>query len=368
MLYEDPQLRLLNTLDEIEDYAIISLDLSGTIESWNRGAEKIKGYTAHDIIGKNFSVFYTPGDQSDGLPASLLSLAYKDGRAYHEGWRVRRDGTTFWGAVVITASHDSNGVVTGFCKITRDLTERILNEQLIKDQLAELKQKNRELEQFVYIASHDLQEPLLTIKNFMDLAKDEFPYVFETGVELYLNVIHQSADRMSGLIRGLLDYSRLGSKAVRTEVDCMQLMEAIKEDMSASLRNSGASLTYENLPVITAFPLEIRQLFQNLISNAIKFRKTGQQGIVNVSCKQEGEYWKFSVTDNGIGIAPAFHERIFMIFQRLHPRSIYEGTGIGLANCKKIVDMHSGIIGVTSEQGQGSTFYFTIPVKYSTSR
>jgi len=356
------RLRLLRMMDEIDNHAIILLDRQGYIETWNKGAEKIKGYQAGEIINQNFRIFYTEADRQAGLPSQLLAEATTAGKVYHEGWRLRKDGSRFWGAVTIVASYDEQGVLTGFAKITRDLTERVDAETTIKLHAQNLEIQNKELEQFVYIASHDLQEPLLNISNFAELLRLEYGDKLDETAEMYLGVIRHCTHRMRDLIKDLLDYSRIGRRKALVPVDCQQLIDMVKEDLSTQLRQTGAVIQCDALPTVNAYAIELRQLMQNLISNAIKFRATDRKPVVTISASLRDHHWQFTVADNGIGINPSHSEKIFKIFQRLNDRDAYEGNGIGLAHCKKIVELHGGALWVESTPGQGSRFSFTIPV------
>lgn len=356
--------RLLKMMDEIDDHAIILLSKQGDIETWNRGAEKIKGYLAEEIIQQNFSIFYSDSDRQRHLPEQLLNKAAREGKAYYEGWRLRKDKSTFWGAITITALHNDQGEVIGFAKITRDLTERVQAETAIRLNAQHLENRNKELEQFVYIASHDLQEPLLNVMNFIELLHTEHGEQLDSAAKVYLDIISQSADRMKNLIRGLLDYSRLGQEKCLSVVDCNQVVATVKEDLFTRLKSTGAKVAYADLPQITAYPLELRQLFLNLISNAIKFRKQHVPALITISAQKCEDFWQFAVRDNGIGIDPFYKDKIFLIFQRLNDRDAYEGNGIGLAHCKKIIELHGGKLWVESVPGEGATFFFTIPINY----
>jgi PAS domain S-box-containing protein len=357
------QLQLLKLVEEIQGHAILVLDKKGYIETWNKSAEKIKGYKAEEIIGQNISVFYTNADLMTGLPEKLLAEATLNGTAYNESWRVRKDKTKFWGAVTITALHDDEGNVTGFAKITRDLTEKMEAETIIRQHSRELEIKNKEIEQFVYIASHDLQEPLFTVTNLVEFFQTEYQHLFDENANTYLNFIIQATDRMKKLIKNLLDYSYLGSEKKLAKIDCNHLMDTLTSDLANQIKKSGTKISYKNLPVIKCYPTELSQLFQNLISNAIKFRDKDEFPKIEISAIKIPKYWRFEVKDNGIGIDPRFKEKIFLIFQRLHGRNEYEGSGIGLAYCKKIVELHGGMISVESNNGKGSSFVFTIPFK-----
>lgn len=351
-----------NMVEEVKDYAILLLDIDGNILNWNKGAEKIKGYMASEIIGKNFRLFYTARDRAGLVPEQLLHAAVKDGRVQHEGWRVRKDGALFWSNVTITAIHNPEGQVNGFLKITHDLTERRMAEENSRLYTEKLEVKNSELEQFTYIASHDLQEPLRSISSLAEMISEQYQGKLDETADTYLHFILQSVNRMSQLIKGLLDYSRLGKAELDPQVDCNVIMETVLADLQSSIRDSNAIINVKQLPVLSAYPMELKLLFQNLISNAIKFRKKDQQLYVNVSACLTDDGWIFEFQDNGIGIDQRFSDKIFEIFQRLHSKSAYEGTGIGLAHCKKIVAMHNGRIWVDSIPGEGSRFYFIISV------
>lgn len=350
-------------MEEIHGYAIFLLDKEGNVETWNKGAEKIKGYKAEEIIGKNFSLFYSDGDRKKGTPATTLAEADRLGTTYHESWRIRKDGTAFLGSITLTALHDENKNVVGYAKVTRDLTEKMQAETTIKKHLLEVERKNKELEQFAYIASHDLQEPLLTITNFVELIQLEYAETLDENSKTYFDFINQAANRMKYLITGLLDYSRIGIDKTMAQVNCNLLLDELKRDLDATIKATGAVIVYDNLPIITGYPLEIRQLFQNLITNAIKFREQHKKPVINIGATGDEKFWRFAVTDNGIGIEAKFAKKIFRLFKRLHTRDVYDGNGIGLAHCKKIIESHGGEIFVKSNPGAGSTFYFTIPIK-----
>ena len=192
---------------EVQDYAIILLDANGVIENWNAGAEFIKGYKSEEIVGRRFDIFYTAKDREDGLPDKLLNQARETGKATHEGWRVRKDGTRFWGMIVITALHNKEKDVIGFSKVTRDLTQKKIAEDKLAGYTRELEIQNSELEQFAYVASHDLQEPLRKIQTFSELIRENFHN--EEFVTKYIGKLDFSARRMSELIKSLLNYSRL---------------------------------------------------------------------------------------------------------------------------------------------------------------
>ena len=352
--------RYSKMISEVSDYAIILLDSNGNIENWNKGAEKIKGYAPDEIIGKNFRIFYSTDDQNKQLPESLINTAITEGRAQNEGWRIRKDGTRFWGLITITALHGADGKIIGFSKVTRDLTDKLISEQAQLQHIAELDRKNKELEQFTYIASHDLQEPLRTISSFNALFRETYASQLDSDAMLFIDVIDQAAARMTDLIHGLLDYSRIGVKKDITPINCNQVVADIEMDFFQLIDETGTRLYYDTLPVIKGFHTEIRQIFQNIISNAIKYRSDSRSPEIYITSAEDDLKWVFKISDNGIGMDPKYIHKIFLIFQRLHTRDEYQGSGIGLANCKKIAELHKGDIWVESVPGFGSDFYFSI--------
>ena len=252
-------------------------------------------------------------------------------------------------------------------KIKKELAEtlKIKNAAILK-QSKQLEVKNNELEQFAYIASHDLKEPLITISSLIDILVEDYGEKFDEEGRLSLIYVKESSDRMKKLIEGILSYSRLGKSKAFLDLDCNTLISILRADLSHVFKRTKTKLETSNLPVIKGDELEIRLLFQNLISNGIKFTKPDVTPLIKIDSEQtvinDVNFWKFSVTDNGIGIPEKHKERIFSIFQRLHSREEYEGTGIGLAHCKKIVESHGGKIWLESDVGIGTTFFFTIPV------
>ena len=358
---------------EIEDYAIILLDTNGNIQNWNTGAEKIKGYKAEEIIGKNFRIFYLPQDRDNKLPEKLLERVIREGKSAYEGWRVRKDGSTFWGSIVVTALHDDNGEVIGLSKVTRDLTEKKKAEDKMREYLAELENRNSELEQFAYIASHDLQEPMRKIQTFTEVIERNLDD--EVIVKRYFEKINTSARRMVELITSVLNYSRLSKERdLREDADLNEVLAGIESDFELPIREKNAKIVYNGLPVLKAHPLQMHQLFSNLISNALKFSSgspvitISSQKIAKEGMKSSpvvltaGQYLEIVVKDNGIGFEQEYENLIFSMFQRLHPRQEYAGTGIGLAICKKIMENHKGFMRAEGEPRKGSSFYLYFPL------
>lgn len=222
-----------------------------------------------------------------------------------------------------------------------------------------MERKNREIQQFAYAASHDLQEPLRSISNFSTLLSKKLENNPDKEINQYMNLVSGGANRMSNLIFDLLEYSRVGKDMSKSLTDCNKLVDEILTDLSAIIEESGAEINTKNLPVINCY--DLKSVFQNLILNAIKFKKKDTAPIVDISATDTGKEFLFTIKDNGIGIEKEYFERIFIIFQRLHLRTEYAGTGIGLSLTRKIIEIHGGKIWVESKFGKGSTFYFTIP-------
>lgn len=242
-----------------------------------------------------------------------------------------------------------------------DITERKLAQDRLEKILKELERSNAELEQFAYVASHDLQEPLRMIHSYSELLEKRYKGKIDESADDFLQFITGGAKRMQHLINDLLQYSRVTTRGKPFEtVDCMEVLSNVLDNLQISIEESGARITYDSLPVVRADETQLVQLFQNLLSNSIKFsdKKTPE---IHLRAEQKENEWVFSVSDNGIGINPEFYDRIFIIFQRLHDKDKYPGTGIGLAICKKIVERHQGRIWVESELKKGTTFYFTLP-------
>lgn len=276
-------------------------------------------------------------------------------------FRIKRpDGAIRYIKSVASVQQDEAGMTLGIIGANWDITqEKEAEQEQIRARQLEL--RNRELEQFAYVASHDLQEPLRTVISFVGLLKRGYKDQLDQRANDYIQFVVEASSRMSQLIKGLLEYSRIGTNRELSLIDVSALVQQILIDLSAQINSTQALIEVNQLPLIKGYETEMRMLFQNLISNAIKFRKTNQQPYIKIGVKEEKKMWVFSITDDGIGIAPMYKEQIFVLFQRLHGRVKYEGTGIGLAHCQKVVDLHGGTIWVESELNKGSTFFFSIP-------
>jgi PAS domain S-box-containing protein len=341
-------------VEGVKDYAIVFLEPDGRVASWNPGAERMEGYRAEEIIGQPVARFYTAEDVASGAPAHNLAQSAAEGHYEAEGWRLRKDGSRFWAEVVIDALRDEAGRLQGFAKLTRDISAR----KRVED---DLRRSNEDLERFAYVASHDLQEPLRMVGSFVQLLGKRYQGKLDADADEFIGYALDGALRMQRLIEDLLAYSRVGTRgAALVSTDANAVMGRVIAALKLVIEESGASVTSDSLPTVPADPGQLEHVFLYLVSNALKFRGT-EPPHVHVSAARANGDWRFSVQDNGIGIDPQYFERIFVIFQRLHARTDYPGTGIGLAIAKKIVERHEGRMWVESEPGHGATFFFTLP-------
>lgn len=356
-------LRLL--VESVRDYAIFMLTTDGHIATWNPGAERIKGYTLDEIVGRHFRVFYPQSEQAADKPERELVAAARVGRVEDEGWRLRKDGSRFWASVVIVAVRDEAGELVGFGKITRDLTEpKRLQDQVqqhaadLEGRIAERDRMLLELEAFNYSVSHDLRAPLRAIEGFSAALKEDLAAPVSPNVREDVAQITGAAGRMNALIDGLLSYSRIS----RGEMDLAEVdVEELMADLTDLDPDSRVHALVEPGTRVRAHRVALRQAVQNLVDNGLKFHKPGQPASVTIVASRRHDAVRITVRDEGIGIAPEHHERIFQIFHRLHTSGAYPGTGIGLALVKRIAERLGGAVGVESETGGGSVFWIDVP-------
>ncbi|MHC0441356.1 PAS domain S-box protein [Flavobacterium sp. 3-210] len=369
-------------VEEVQDYAILYLNHEGIIENWNLGAQKIKGYKAEEIIGKSFSEFYTESDRKNNLPQTLLNLAIEKGKASHEGWRVRKDKTLFWANVTITAVHNKKNQVIGFSKMTHDLTDKKTADDKLKLNALELEQKNKELEKmnqelqsFAYISSHDLQEPLRKIQTFAtQIMEKESENLSDYGKDKFKRM-QNAAQRMQTLINDLLSYSKTNvQERIFEKTNIGKIINEVKEDLKEEIEQKNAKIESLKNCEAKIIPFQFRQLLYNLVSNSLKFSNPENPIVIkinseiakgstlnNESLEAEINYCHIRIEDNGIGFEQQYSSKIFEVFQRLHGKLEYTGTGIGLAIVKKIVDNHNGIITAKGELNKGAVFDIYIP-------
>jgi PAS domain S-box-containing protein len=348
--------------------AIVIADGAGCIALVNRQAEQMFGYSRAELIGQSLEIL---------LPERFRARHERHREAYYANAHTRpmgvgltlfgrrKDGGEFPVEISLSPTHLPDGFLV--TSIIRDVTEQRAVEERLRRTADELQRSNAELEQFAYVASHDLQEPLRMVASYTQLLARRYRGRLDDDADEFIAYAVDGAQRMQQLIQDLLAYSRVGTRGrAFAPVDCAAVVDRAVGDLGGAVAESGAVVTRDDLPSVLADPTQLRQLFQNLIGNALKYRGAAPPR-VHVSAAREaaraGEAWHFAVRDNGIGIAPAYAERIFAVFQRLHTQAEYPGTGIGLAICRKIVERHGGRIWVASTPGAGATFHFTLPVR-----
>jgi PAS domain S-box-containing protein len=347
----------LKTGVESAPYALVLANAEGEITQANFQAEKLYGYRNGELLGKNIQCIIPKqlqGQYGAETGWKVISLGMED-NIYAE----RSNGTTFPIEITLTPIITPNG--TSVLVSVIDITTRKANENIINNQLIELQLKNQELEHFNYIASHDLQEPLRTVSNYIMLLEEDYPEQVNDEIKTHLGTMSAAVERMSLLVRSLLDFGRLGKNKKLALTNCGELVTNVVADLNGLIKKNHATITIADpMPVLYSYQTEMRQLFQNLINNAVKFAKKDINPQITIGCKKTKGFYEFYVADNGIGIDPKYFNHIFHIFQRLNKNEDYEGYGIGLANCRKITEMHGGQIWVESEPGKGSVFKFTI--------
>ncbi len=360
---------LAGILDSSSD-AIITVTTDGVIRSTNKGAHELVHYDEHELLGKNIDQVLCAGE------VGTLLAAAGGGGADHKGAtevKVR----TKTGSVLdceiavreISPDPDDAGLFTA---ILHDVTERRQAEDAlkrfsaelesrVKERTEELERSNAELRQFAYVASHDLQEPLRMVASYLGLLERRYKGQLDKDADEFIAFAVDGARRMKGLIDDLLSYSRVGTRGQRLRpVEADGPLEHALANLGAAIADSAAVITHDPLPCVTADASQLAQLFENLLGNAIKFHGA-RPPRVHVSAERAGEQWVFAVADNGIGVEPQYTERIFQVFQHLHARDEFPGSGIGLAVCKKIVQRHGGRIWLDSQPGEGAIFRFTMP-------
>ena len=359
---------LLAAIVASSDDAIISKTLEGRITSWNQAAQQLYGYSPEEVLGRPIAILVPP-DRSSELARILARLAEGEQIGHYETVRVKKDGERIDVSLTVSPIRDAAGTVLGASTITRDITSRKRAEKTlaalnrtVQERAEELARSNAELERFAYVASHDLQEPLRMVSSYTQLLEQRYKGKLSPEADKFISYASEGAKRMQQLIKDLLVYARVGkTKEALQPVECSNVLAGALGNLHLRIVETDAQITVEELPRVVADQARLTQLFQNLIENAIKFRGVASPKI-HIGAARSGDEWVISVCDNGIGIEPRHAQRIFEVFQRLHDRAKYPGTGIGLAIAKKIVEQHGGRIWVESKQGSGATFRFTMPL------
>jgi len=343
--------------------AMVVVNQSGEIALLNLQAEKQFGYRRDELVGQKVKNIIPEGFAerlvADGTRTAAEALAQHMGTGIELNGR-RKDGSQFPIEIMLSPLESAEGILV--TAAIRNITERKQSEGHLLKTMVELKRSNDELQQFAYVASHDLQEPLRMVASYTQLLAQRYKGRLDSDADEFITYAVDGSNRMQGLIKDLLAYSRVGTngKALHEISSENSLKEALT-NLRATIEESSAVVTHDLLPAITMDETQLVQLFQNLVGNAIKYRSSEVPHVHVSAAKNGGKEWIFSVRDNGMGIDPQYFERIFIIFQRLHGREEFKGTGIGLAICKKIVERVGGRIWVESKPEKGSTFCFALP-------
>ncbi|MEX3947568.1 PAS domain S-box protein [Paraburkholderia sp. EG287B] len=345
--------------------AMVMLDRDGQIVLVNAQTEKLFGYPRDELVGQSIEVLVPERFRSrhpDYRDAFYSDLKTRPMGAGRDLYARRRDGSEFPVEIGLNPLSTDEGKFVLAAVV--DITSRKHAEEELLRKTDELGRSNKDLEQFAYLASHDLQEPLRAVAGPLQMLQMRYKGQLDDRADEFIAHAVDGATRMQALINDLLAYSRVGrSDDARQLTDCAQILDQALKSLSVMMEESGAEVRREALPSLLAIPTHLALLFQNLIGNAIKFRDKTRPVRIDVGARREGEGWLFWVKDNGIGIDPQYYERIFLVFQRLHTRAQYPGTGIGLALCKRIVEQHGGQIWVESVPEEGAAFFFTLGIK-----
>jgi PAS domain S-box-containing protein len=343
--------------------AMVVVNVAGKIVLLNVQAEKQFGYSRDELLGQKVKNIIPEGFAeriiADGTRSAAEALAQQIGTGIELLGR-RKDGSEFPIELMLSPLESADGILV--TAAIRDISVRKKSDEHLVKTVGELKRSNDELQQFAYVSSHDLQEPLRMVSSYTQLLAKRYKGRLDSDADEFIGFAVDGCNRMQGLIQDLLAYSRAGAngKALR-EISGENALKVALTNLRTSVEQSGAVVTHDSLPAIRTDETLLTQVFQNLVGNAIKYRRAESPQVHVSASKNGGNEWIFSVRDNGLGIDPQYFDRIFILFQRLHGRDEFEGTGIGLAICKKILERLGGRIWVESQPEKGSTFYFALP-------
>jgi PAS domain S-box-containing protein len=349
----------ISALVEASRYALVSYTQAGIVLTWNRGAQRLYGWAPDEMIGRNVSILIPEQGIAEHVD-QIARIAAGAGLQECEATRRCKDGQPVEVAVSKSPIYDTRGNLVAISTISYDITERMRTERELRERTQELARSNAELEQFAYVASHDLQEPLRMVASYLQLLSKRYEGRLDKDADDFINFAVEGAMRMKQLINDLLDYSRAGRGPEPRPVELSRALERALASLALTVEENHAALMVDALPRVMGDEARLAEVFQNLISNSLKFRST-EAPRIRIGAAREDGCWTISVSDNGIGIDPEYKERIFVMFQRLHGREEYSGTGIGLAICKRIIERIGGRIWAESGSGCGATFRFTLP-------
>ncbi len=379
LLESEQRFRLM--VDNLRDYSMFFLDAQGLITDWTDSAQRMEGDSPTEVLGRHYSALFNRShpDEAKASADLMLRLAASRGQHEQQSWYRRKDGSEYWAHSVLIALRDDDGELKGFAKITRDMTDakrlddlmRNINDELenrVANRTEQLLAANKDLESFSYSVSHDLRSPLRHISSFVSLLEEHLESQLDETARKYLSTIGSSAKHMSQLIDGLLAFSRLGRAAVNlTAVDFTLLVDAVVSQLAHDTQGRVVDwVIASDLPVVFGDPLLLREVWANLLGNAFKYTRPRERARIEVGWSVDPAVgYTFYVRDNGVGFDTQFADKLFGVFQRLHRASEFEGTGIGLALTRRILERHGGSIWAESQVGQGSVFHFSLPFEGS---
>jgi PAS domain S-box-containing protein len=373
-LYEsEKKLHLL--IDGVTDHAIYPLDASGNITMWNKGAERLHGYLSDEVIGKHYSMLFTGADKKDDKAQLWMEAAVKNNSIQVEGESIRKDGSLINVNTVFTALRNDDGSLYGFSIITHDITSRkqtedkirrmnAVLEERVKERTAELDSINKELESFAYSISHDLKAPLRAISSFAQILQEDHTGNLNSEGQNLIATIIVSVRRMDELIRDILSLSRVGRKEITYKlIEMNELVQVVYHELTDEVQQGKIHLLVQDLPGAYCDSVLIKQVWINLISNAIKYSSKKESPVIEIFGKEEGNMIVYTIRDNGAGFNPKYKDKLFTLFQRLHNSREFEGSGAGLAIVKRIVQRFGGDVYAVGNPGKGASFTFSLPAQ-----
>ena len=362
-------------VENVQDYAIFFMDKTGHIKTWNKGAQNNKGYTSSEIIGKHFSIFYPEVDKAANKPGKELEIAIRDGRVEDEGWRVRKDGTMFWANVVITALYDDDGELIGFAKVTRNLTDRKEQEDILRAANAELESQQTELrmlntskDDFISLASHQLRTPATAVKQLLGIMMAGMAGELTPQQNDLIRKAYDSNERQLAIVNSLLSVAQIDANKVvlrKSWKDLDTLLDEVVDEQSESIiaKKQVIKVTPLDKPVSVYVDTQyFGMAIGNIIDNASKYTKN--EGEIKVCAKQKKDKIVITIQDNGVGVSAENLDHLFEKFKRISNEfsDLSSGSGLGLYWVEKVIELHDGTIKVESELGKGTIFNITIPI------
>jgi PAS domain S-box-containing protein len=363
----------MNVLNQFRDYAIVMIDASGKIQSWNVGAESTFGYSLKEAVGKGVEMLYSGSEVAVGRHISDLNLAVEKGRVEYRRKQVRSDGSDFFAHTILTAMYTAEGRFSGFALATSDVTEQqkleqeneILQKRLedkVQQRTKELQVVNKELEAFSYSVSHDLRTPLRAIIGFSQILREDYSDRLDEEGRRLLNNISRNTKMMGELIDDLLKFSKLSRlEKIDTAVDMLHLVQIVIDHLEEVWNKKRYTFIVSDVPPCSGDDSMLKQVWTNLIDNAMKYASKSAEPTIEIGGTADEETITYYVKDNGVGFDMKYAGNLFGVFQRLHTTEQFEGTGLGLALVQRIIHKHNGTVWAEASPDKGATFYFTIP-------